>query len=37
MKYYSDPQVDIFQGDVREVLSEIQEHSVDVIITSPPY
>jgi len=37
MKFYTDPQVDIYLGDIREVLNEIPEHSVDCIITSPPY
>lgn len=33
----SDPQYELYQGDCRDVLAELPEHSVDAILTSPPY
>jgi site-specific DNA-methyltransferase (adenine-specific) len=35
--YYQDPQCTIYNGDAKEVMAEMPEHSVDMIITSPPY
>ncbi len=37
MIYFQDPQVTVHLGDVRDVLKELLEHSVDAIMTSPPY
>jgi DNA modification methylase len=35
--YYADEQVTLHQGDCIEVLQSIPEHSVDAIVTDPPY
>ncbi|MFC5830621.1 DNA-methyltransferase [Nonomuraea insulae] len=35
--YWSDEQAEIFQGDAREVLAEMEGGSIDCIVTSPPY
>jgi len=35
--YWSDEQAAIYHGDAREVLAEMEDGSVDCIITSPPY
>ncbi len=31
------PTIDIYCGDVREVLRQLPEHTVQVVVTSPPY
>jgi len=36
-RFYSEPLVDIFLGDTREVLQSLPEESIDVCVTSPPY
>lgn len=35
--YYSDDLVTIYHGDCREVLPSLEEHSVDLLLTDPPY
>ncbi|WP_433431988.1 DNA-methyltransferase [Nonomuraea sp. CA-141351] len=35
--YWGDEYAEIFQGDAREVLAEMEGGSVDCIVTSPPY
>ncbi len=34
--YFSSPPIILYQGDAAEILSTLEEHSVDCIITSPP-
>lgn len=33
----NEPKIDIYLGDSREVLKELEDNSVDLIFTSPPY
>ena len=35
--YFSAPNITIYKGDAVEVLSTLEENSVDCIVTSPPY
>jgi DNA modification methylase len=35
--YYENEMQAFYQGDVREVLPGLEEHSVDMVVTSPPY
>lgn len=35
--YYSDDSVTLYHGDALKVLSELQTHSVDGVVTDPPY
>ncbi len=37
MNYYSEPSVDIYLGDTREVLKSLPDESIDMVVTSPPY
>lgn len=35
--YYSDDSVTLYHGDMREVLRELSDASVDAVVTDPPY
>lgn len=35
--YYSDDAVTVYLGDCIDVMAELPEHSVDVVLTDPPY
>jgi DNA modification methylase len=35
--YYTDPQSEIYYGDAQEIMLQLPEHSVDMVMTSPPY
>lgn len=35
--YYQDERVTLYHGDCREVMAEMDERSVDAVITDPPY
>ena len=35
--YYDDGQITIYHGDARDVLPELEPHSVDLVLTDPPF
>ena len=37
VKYLEDPDLTLYQGDVREVLRSLPDESVHCVVTSPPY
>ncbi len=37
VEFYKDSYVTVYLGDSRAVLAELPEHSVDMVMTSPPY
>src|SRR5712691_9348845 len=35
--YFSSPRITLYSGDAAEILSTLEEISIDCIVTSPPY